>query len=298
MKKLALIVILAVIASRALTHRDHHRPHHPRPTWAALTGDDGPPLPPPPPAPPGPGRMISWGDDDGGEAAAPPPARAAKGRRRVTAGRAFTTTITTTTTARVMPPWFPKSDEQEQALARPDARGVRVLVGQLSASPERARLDLRKRVDREVAAWLAADIPPSWTPPRRLVDAMIGETYVEPVVRSFAPTPGEAVGAANAAAAEPLAGLDELYTLYRAGQRLDFADARRSEFVEAYRRDVASARMRRSGSVIAVVLSLLAITTLYLRADEATKGYYTNRLRVLATLGLGAAGIVAYRYWA
>ena len=33
----------------------------------------------------------------------------------------------------------------------------------------------------------------------------------------------------------------------------------------------------------------------YIRADEATKGYYTRRLRMLAAAGVGAAGVILYR---
>jgi hypothetical protein len=34
----------------------------------------------------------------------------------------------------------------------------------------------------------------------------------------------------------------------------------------------------------------------YIRADEATRGYYTNRLRLAAVAGLGVAGVAAYRF--
>jgi hypothetical protein len=95
-----------------------------------------------------------------------------------------------------------------------------------------------------------------------------------------------------------LAELEDVFTLYRAGQKLDFSEGRRAEFVRRYHRDVASERMRRSGAVLAVVLASLALFSAYVRTDEATKGYYTNRLRALAVAGLGTAGAVAYHYWA
>ena len=49
------------------------------------------------------------------------------------------------------------------------------------------------------------------------------------------------------------------------------------------------------GGALAFVLICLAAVSGYIRADEATKGYYTNRLRMLAAAGVGAAGVVIYR---
>ena len=48
--------------------------------------------------------------------------------------------------------------------------------------------------------------------------------------------------------------------------------------------------MQRLGGGLAVALAGLAVLTGYIRTDEATKGYYTNRLRLAAAAGLGAAG--------
>ena len=45
----------------------------------------------------------------------------------------------------------------------------------------------------------------------------------------------------------------------------------------------------------AFVLICLAAVSGYIRTDEATKGYYTNRLRMLAAAGVGAAGVVIYQ---
>ena len=325
MKKLALIVLLAVVASRVLADRGkHHHPNAPHSTTNLTTWfDDDPPAPPPVlPAPrpaeePAPGiRTVPWRggetptanrtpDARGGDskflikpapefapAVPAPPGRASRSKRRATV------TPNPPAPSKVAPPWFPKSDWEEEGLARPDAAGVRILLGRLSASEERARLDLRKTVNHEISDWLAADVAMTWTPPQKLVDRMVLGTYVQTVNQSFAPKPGEITPEVPGSSGEIVPELNEVYTLYRAGQKLDFSATRRAGFVEAYQRDVASLRMRKFGSVIAVVLALLAVTSFYVRADEATKGYYTNRLRALATLGLGAAGAVAYHYWA
>jgi hypothetical protein len=42
-------------------------------------------------------------------------------------------------------------------------------------------------------------------------------------------------------------------------------------------------------------LMCLASVSGYIRADEATKGYYTNRLRMLAAAGVGAGGVLIYQ---
>lgn len=196
------------------------------------------------------------------------------------------------------PVWFPKSEVEEEARAQPDASGSRVLLGRLSASEDRARLDLRRTLEREVADWLAADVPPSWKPPAASIDAMVQDTYVQTVLRSFQPTPGEVAPEAPAAPAADIPGLDDLYTLQRAGQKVDFSPPRRARIVELYRRDLATARMQRLGGGLVAALACLLALTGYIRADEATRGYYTNRLRLAAAAGLGVAGVVAYRFLA
>ncbi len=315
MKKLILIVILAVVASKVLSDRDEHRnSNNDRwsvqvqregrevdPTTGRPIGVQGPRaesfVPPQPPEPPSSIRTIPWhGGDDRDSADAPPPPRGHRSKRRSQANPA----PAPNPASKVAPAWFPKGEWEEEGLARPDTSGIRVLLGRLSVSEQRAKDDLRKTVNHEIADWLAADVPMTWTPPRKLVDRMIQSTYVQTVLKSLGPKPGEItpeVAPPSSLNTETLPELDDLHTLYRAGQKIDFSDARRAEFIERYHRDVASTRMRKMGSIGAVVLAALGLISLYIRTDEATKGYYTNRLRVLAAGGLGAAGAVAYHYW-
>ncbi len=305
MKKLALIVLLAVIASRVLSESDKHPgqpPSHPRSFVSVAWNNDEPPQPPAPPLINEPSqrdhsiRSIPWhsGSSDRTDESAPPRSRL----KRITPRREVHLPSAAVPESKEVPSWFPKSEQDEEKLAQPDAAGFRVLLGQVSASEDRARLDLRKIVNREISDWLAADVPPDWTPPAVLVDHMIWASRVQPVIWSLGAKPGEVGTDVKVPDGSIPSELDSLYTLYRAGQKLDFSDARRAAFVRQYQRDVASTRMKRSGSVIAVVLASLALFSLYVRTDEATKGYYTNRLRVLALAGLGAAGTVAYHYWA
>jgi len=276
MKKLALMIVLAVVASRLLAvspdrpDRDATRAlmadldHRVSDRLVRLT-TDAPPEPPAPPKPPKPprGRRV----------------------RPIAPAMAKST---------AMPAWFPRTELEEEEKARPDSSGSRVLVGRLSASEDRAMLDLRKTLEREVADWIAADVPPSWKPSPAVLDRMILGTYIQPVTRSIKPTPVPTEAGAEAASVAP-DDLDTVYTLYRAGQKLDFSTGRRAQVVETYRREVASWRMKRLGGGIAAALACLVALTTYIRTDEATKGYYTNRLRLLAAAGLGAAGVGAYR---
>ena len=315
MKKLILVTALAVAASWLLSE-----PGRPGEEQAAraevarveralknrinrdLVLDDGMtvqiqpgrPTPPEPPTPPGSIRTVPWNrrtrslveKTDG----TPPPASP----EAMFQGPA----------SRRIPDWFPRTDADEQAAARPDASGSRVLLGRLSASEDRARRDLRATVEREVAAWLAADAPPSWKPPASLIDAMVRGSHVREVTKDLT-TDGLADAAKSGAYPNgqepealtpvPPSEVAGLYTLYRAGQKLDFSTTRRADFLAEYRRELAAARLQRLGGGLAVALVGLAVLSGYIKADEATKGYYTNRLRLLAGAGLGAAGVAAYR---
>ena len=223
MKKIALIVLLAVIASRVLSERDRHPDRasasH-RPFLAVnLTDDEQPPRPPMPPLPPEPPqddhsiRSIPWhgGDRARGDEPTPPKAR---GKRSVARGG----TQPAASTPKEAPAWFPRSEQQEEKLAQPDESGFRVLLGRLSASEERARLDLRKIVNREVADWLAADVPTDWTPPTHLVDRMVWASRVQPVTWSLGAKTGAVDGDAKGLDGSTTPELDSLYTLYRAGE--------------------------------------------------------------------------------
>jgi hypothetical protein len=48
------------------------------------------------------------------------------------------------------------------------------------------------------------------------------------------------------------------------------------------------------GGTLAFILTCLAVVSGYIRTDEVTKGYYTNRLRLLAAAGVAGAGAVIY----
>ena len=296
MKKLILVTTLAVAASWLLSDRRREAEEQAtraeiarialdpadRPVGVARPGHDFPmilapatPVQADPPRPPDVIRVVPWN-------------HSASVRPRRTA-------LPLAPSVRPSPPWFPKTETEEESLARPDASGHRVLLGRLSASEDRAGRDLRQLVDREVSAWLAADVPTSWKVPDREIKRMILGSHTQEVARSL---DGPASGLDPSEKAAEIPGLDSLYTLHRAGQKLDFSPSRRARIVAAYRKEVASARMHRLGGGLAVALVGLAVLSGYIKADEATKGYYTNRLRLVAGAGLGTAGVAAYRYFA
>jgi hypothetical protein len=267
MKRLALLVILGIVAVGIVkAHRTHPS------AWARtvrgparvhLASFGGPRLdePPAPPAPPAPKKKALRRAEP--KPAAPPAAPAPPAVE-----------------TKKQPDWFPRDAAEEETLAKADARGVRVLVGQLSATEEKARQSLRRRISEETTKWLAGDVAPGWEPPADAIAQMTLAGYIQPVAESLNDVSKD---------------LDDLYTLYRAGARLDFSPGRRAQVVAAYEHDLVRDRMLKGGGVLAFVLFALAVLAGYIRVDESTKGYYTNRLRMLAAAGVGAAGVVAYR---
>ena len=60
--------------------------------------------------------------------------------------------------------------------------------------------------------------------------------------------------------------------------------------VKAYHRELVEHRLASLGGALAFVLIGLAAISGYIRADEATKGYYTRRLQMLAAAASGRRG--------
>ena len=121
-----------------------------------------------------------------------------------------------------------------------------------------------------IGHWLDPEVPASWSPPARMIDAMIlGQPLVKQVQKDY----GE---------------------LFEATLTVDASPAHRTALIEAYNHQLVEQRMASLGGALAFVLIGLAAVSGYVRADEATKGYYTNRLRLLSAAGVGAAGVIIY----
>ena len=155
------------------------------------------------------------------------------------------------------------------------ARVTRDITGDRSATNARAEADARVHLGSEVKEWLAeSGVDRSWIPPQAILrDMVIGRVEYAP---------------------ETIHDTDHDLNLVRATITADFSEARKSEFLDLYKRQVAGQRLALLGGGLIVVLAGLAAISGYIRADEATKGYYTNRLRLLAVVGVGAAGVVVY----
>lgn len=143
----------------------------------------------------------------------------------------------------------------------------------LMATPERAEADAMVKLDRALADRLALmEIPRSWEPPSSLTTAVVVNRIRQEVPKDYA-------------------------VMHRETLQLDFSPAVLSRFKHAYEDEVAGRRLLILGEILLFVLAILAALAGYIHADEATKGYYTNHLRLATAAGIGAASVVAYRFF-
>jgi len=174
------------------------------------------------------------------------------------------------------PPWL--------KAARPatdfkgDLSGLLGMKGSLATTRERAAEQARIILEQVVRDWLALDgVPKEWPIPPPALDHMIRAQHIERVLLDdLGPD------------------LDEYKVLYEAAYLVDFSPVHKAELLAAYDQDLVSDRLFRLAAVVVFLLTCLAALAGYIRADEATKGYYTNRLRLVAAAGVGAAGVVVY----
>ncbi len=161
------------------------------------------------------------------------------------------------------------------AFRSPLARVTRDITGDRCATRARAEADARVHLISEVKEWLVeSGVDRKWVPPQAILrDMVIGQAEYTP---------------------ETIHDTEHELNLVRATITADFSEVRKSEFLDHYRRQVAGQRLALLGGGLFVVLAGLAAISGYIRADEATKGYYTNRLRILAAAGVGAAGVAVY----
>jgi len=159
------------------------------------------------------------------------------------------------------------------AVAATEPSMTRLVSGRLSATVERARADARLQLEREVAEWLTPEVPTNWRPPAPLLVRLIRKTEVHPIVKDYG-------------------------TVYEATLEADFSTMNRDRLLGAHRREVVTRRLAVLGGSLGFVLACLASLAGYIRADEATKGYYTHWLRGIAAAGVGATGVLIYQFLA
>jgi hypothetical protein len=147
---------------------------------------------------------------------------------------------------------------------------LRAISGLLSATPERASDNARVQLVRDVTEWLAPEVPTNWKAPAHLITRMIRKTQVQPIVKDYA-------------------------TVYEATLEADFSPQSRALIIAAHQREVVARRLAVLGGSLGFILACLGSLAGYIRADEATKGYYTAWLRAIAGASVGAAGVVLYQ---
>lgn len=148
---------------------------------------------------------------------------------------------------------------------------IRQVSGRVSATAERAKDDALRTLEAEVGDWLGPQVSSSWRAPAPLLRDMVEETRVTPTEKDYG-------------------------TVFTAVLDADFSDSRRNLLIDSYRREVGRDRTMKLGAAFGFLLACLAAVSGYIRADEATRGYYTNRLRMAAAVAVGASGVILYRY--
>lgn len=154
--------------------------------------------------------------------------------------------------------------------AEPKVEPIKV-VGRISATEARAKEDARLQLVKTVRERIGTAVPSSWPIPDPLLDRMVvGEPEVTKVEKDYG-------------------------TMYEATLVVDAAPERFAAITEAHRHEERLKRLAVLGGGLAFLLVGLGTFSGYLRANEATKGYYTNKLRLAAAAGLGATGFAIYQ---
>jgi hypothetical protein len=151
-----------------------------------------------------------------------------------------------------------------------EAAEIPTIPGAISATPERADDAARVRLREVITEWLDPDVPQSWSLPERELDKLVVERSRETVEKEYGP-------------------------MYITHLKLDTTPVHRDKLIKLYNRELVGHRLINLGGALTFILMCLAAVSGYIRADEATKGYYTNRLRMLAAVAVGAGGVLIYQ---
>jgi hypothetical protein len=153
--------------------------------------------------------------------------------------------------------------------AAPAPTQPEVVTGLISATEERANNEARRKLRERVVQWLAPEVSASWTPPAQLLEVMVVGSQVRQTEKDYG-------------------------TVYETDLTVDLSSGHRAELIATYNRELVQYRLTTMGGLLGFVLLCLAAISGYIRADEATKGYYTNRLRMLVAAGVGAGAVIIY----
>ncbi len=136
--------------------------------------------------------------------------------------------------------------------------------------PELARDDLGRKLQARLSELLTpAGVSPGWKPPVELLDQVVcTEPAIESEERDYA-------------------------RLFRASQLVKLTPDVEHTLVSAYRRQRAGLWL---GAALFGILASLAILSVYIRLEEATRGYYTTLIRTAAVSGLMVAGVFLIKW--
>lgn len=160
------------------------------------------------------------------------------------------------------------------AFSSEEAAQEQQVESQPRATPERARADADRALREAVSRWIARDgVPTSWAIPPELLREAVRTATLDTRERDYG-------------------------TVYVQTVHWNRSAELRERLLETYEREVAGRRLLTLGGVLSFILVCLGTLFAYIRADEATRGYYTNRLRLAAAAGVGAASVALYRFLA
>ena len=165
---------------------------------------------------------------------------------------------------------------------QPDETGVWVVKGRISINESEADKDAFERLSQSIRLWLQSQldvqVDSRWQPPREMIEALIRERFMD-----------DEVAAPESVAADAK-------KMMITGYLADFSPRARERFLTAYQHEVAVDRLWKMGAAILGALVVLTTVSGYIRADESTKGYFTNWLRGAALLTGGAGGGAVYYF--
>lgn len=172
-----------------------------------------------------------------------------------------------------VPEWVDREPQRRQ-----DGSVLRTVTGRRYATPQESVDDALRQAAYEARKYLeqAAPRPVRWEVPVSFVqDRLVQDQYVAQV-------DWEAEGVDSPPFAEPM---------YQAHLLIELTPEKRQTLSQMWQEDVLGQRIRWLAAGSAFVLVLLAALAGYLRLDEATRGYYSGRLKLAAVAVVGVAGV-------
>lgn len=178
------------------------------------------------------------------------------------------------------PVWWNDSFDPN-ATPKPDANGLFVVTGRVSLDDDEAKKDAFARLKTAVRLWTSDKFRSDWEMPDDLVRGLIRQTHIE-----TRPVPPDSAVS------------KELSETKVAGYLVEFSQSSIQPLKLAHQRVVVTNRLWTMGSSLGGVLLLLLTMAGYIRADESTKGYFTNWLRFASfAAGAGGAGGLYYFFF-